>query len=119
MKVRITQAQPTEADADLFVVGLYEGGELPAALHDAAGAPEARGGFKKLSTVHPASPARALVIGLGKRGDFDPERARVVAALAAKQAGALGAASLAWLLPDCEDGEAIAAALVTGTILGA
>jgi leucyl aminopeptidase len=118
VKVETSQAEIAEISADLLVVGLYEGDELPAGLNDAAGAADAKGGFKKLSVLHPGSPPRALVVGLGRREDLDAERARVGAALAAKQAASLEATSLAWLLPASEQDEEIAAGLVTGTILG-
>ena len=45
------------------------------------------------------------------------ERFRLAAAVAAKQAGKLEAASLAWLLPESDEDEATADAIVTGTIL--
>ncbi len=106
-----------EIEADLAVVGLYEGEELPAELTEAAGAGDAKGGFQKLALLHPQRPARALVVGLGKREEIDAERLRLAAAVAAKEAGRLEAASLAWALPESEDDEAAAEAIVTGTIL--
>jgi leucyl aminopeptidase len=118
VKVEVRQAEIAEVDADLLVVGLYEGEELPAALSGAPGAGDAKGGYKKLSPLFPESPARALVAGLGKREEMDAERARVAAALAVKQAAALEASALAWLLPDSDDDEATAEGIVTGTILG-
>jgi leucyl aminopeptidase len=117
VKVEVSQASPSESNADLLVVGLHEGGELPGELAAAAGADEAKGGYRKLSLLHPASPGRALVVGLGKRDEIDAERARVAAAIAAKEARRLEAKTIAWLPP--EDDGAIAAGLVTGTILGA
>ncbi len=99
MKVSVSQAELAAADADLLVVGLCEGEDLPAALADAPGAAGAKGGFKKLVLVHPESPSRALVVGLGKRADLDAEKARVAAALAAKEAAKLDASSIAWALP--------------------
>jgi leucyl aminopeptidase len=118
LKVETSQASPAEVEVDLLVVGLPEGGSLPQGLAGAAGADDAKGGFKKLAVLHPERPARALVVGLGKREEMDAERARVAAALAAKEAARLDATSLAWLLPDCGDDGAIAEGLVTGTILG-
>jgi leucyl aminopeptidase len=119
VNVAVSQQSPPEVAADLFVAGLCEGETLPAELAGAPGAGDAKGGFEKLSVLYPERPGRALVVGLGKREDADPERLRVAAALAAKEAGRLGAASLAWLLPESGDEEAAAAALVAGTILGA
>ncbi len=98
-------------------MGLFEGGELPEPLAGAAGAEDAKAGFKKATIVRPGHPARALVVGLGRRDDFDPERARVAAAIAIRQAGAFEAQSVAWQLPDGGDAAAIAAALTEGTIL--
>ncbi len=118
MKVEVRQAEISEVDAGLVAVGLYEGEELPAALAGAPGAADAKGGFKKLATLHPQSPARVLVVGLGKHGEMSAERARVAAALAAQEAAKLDATSLAWLLPGSGDDAAIAEGLVTGTILG-
>jgi leucyl aminopeptidase len=117
VEIAVRQIEISEADADLVAVGLYEGEELPAALADAPGAGDAKGGFKKLALLHPERPTRVLVVGLGKREKFDAERARVAAAPAAKEAGKLEAASLAWALPESDDDDATAEGLVTGTIL--
>ncbi len=117
MRVDVSQLAPTDTDADLLVVGLYEGEELPEALQTAPGATDAKGGFQKLALLRPEQPARALAVGLGKRDEAGAERIRLAGAVAAKEAIKLEAASLAWLLPDSDDDDATAAALVTGTIL--
>jgi leucyl aminopeptidase len=117
VRVEVSQLAPTDTNADLLVVGLYEGEELPGGLAAAPGAADAKGGSEKLTLLRPEQPERVLAIGLGKRGDADAERLRVAAAVAAKEAAKLETASLAWLLPESDDGEATAAALVTGTIL--
>jgi leucyl aminopeptidase len=119
MQVSVSQAELAAAEADLLVVGLCEGEDLPASLGEARGAADAKGGFKKLTTIHPDSPSRVLVAGLGKRNEIDAEKARVVAALAAKEAAKLAATSIAWALPGSDDDAALAEGLVTGTILGA
>jgi leucyl aminopeptidase len=119
MRVDVSQAEPLEVDTGLLVFGLFEDGSLPQAALDAPGAGDARGGFKKLSELHLEGAARALVVGLGKREELDAERARVAAALAAKRAGSLEVASLAWVLPETDEDATIAEGLVTGTILGA
>jgi leucyl aminopeptidase len=119
MDVTVSQLEIPAVGADVLAVGLCEGEELPAELAAAPGAGDAKGGFKKLATLHPERPARALVVGLGKREDLDAERARVAAALAAKEAGKLSATSIAWSLPESEEGDALAEGIVTGTILGA
>jgi len=119
MRVSVSQSEIPAADADLLAVGLCEGEELPAEIASAPGAADAEGGFKKLSAVFPERPARVLVAGLGKRGELDPERLRVAAALVAKEAVRLKAASVAWALPEGSDPDALAEGLVTGTVLGA
>jgi len=118
MKVELSQAGIPEIEADLLVVGLYDGGELPGELASAPGASDAQGAYRKTLLLHPERPRRALVVGLGKREDAEPERARVAAALAAREARHLKAESVAWALPESGDDEATAAAVVTGTILG-
>jgi len=117
MKVEVRKSELPEVEADLAVVGIHEGEALPAAVAAAPGADDAKGCFKHLATVHPGAPARVLAVGLGKREQAEPERLRVAAALAAKEAGRLEARSLAWALPESADDAAAVAALVTGTIL--
>jgi leucyl aminopeptidase len=119
VKVFVSQAEISEVDADLVAISLCEDEELPAELASAKGASDAKGGFKKLSVVHPERPARVLVVGLGKREDVDAERLRIAAALVAKEAAKLGATSLAWVLPVELEGEELFEGVVTGTILGA
>jgi leucyl aminopeptidase len=68
--------------------------------------------------IHPEQPARVLVAGLGKREERDAERVRIAAALVAKEAAKLGARSLAWELPQEDEGEELFEGIVTGTILG-
>lgn len=119
MKVSVSQAEAPQVDADLLAVGLCEGEELPAEIAGARGAGDAKGDFKELATLHPERPARAVVVGLGKREELDAERLRVAAALVAKEAAKLKAASLAWAVPEGEDRAALAEGIVTGTILGA
>jgi len=106
-----------EVEADLVAVGLYDGGSLPSEIATARGAAEAKGAFKKLALLHPERPQRVLVAGLGSPGEMDAERARIVAALVAREASKLEASSLAWALPESGQDAAIAEGLVTGTIL--
>jgi leucyl aminopeptidase len=120
MNVRVVQAPAPEADADLLVVGLYDGDELPAELAGAAGAADAEGGHGRLTSIYPSEPRRALVVGLGKADEVDAERVRVAAAAAAKQAATLKASSVDWAFPwDSSriDDATAAEAVVTGTIL--
>jgi leucyl aminopeptidase len=119
MKVSVSQNEPAAVEADLVAIGLCEGEELPGELGSARGGADAKGSFKKLTTIHPEQPTRVLVAGLGKREDLDAERLRVAAALVAKEAASLNAVSLAWALPEGEAAGALAEGIVTGTILGA
>ncbi|MGH2981577.1 MAG: leucyl aminopeptidase [Solirubrobacterales bacterium] len=117
MEVDVREIPLAEVDADLLAVGVLEGAELPEPLRGAPGASDVRDGFRKTAMLYPGKPGRALAVGLGKGDDFEPERARVAAALAAKRAASLKAGSLAWALPESEDPEATAVALVDGVIL--
>ncbi len=119
MKVGVEQGELEDVQADLLAIGLPEGADLPAGIGAADGAGAAKGGFKKLSLLRPEGFPPTLVVGLGDRDDLDAERLRVAAALAAKEAKRLEAASLAWALPDSGDDATAAAALATGAILAA
>jgi leucyl aminopeptidase len=117
VQVEVAEIPLAEVDSDLLAVGVFEDGDLPDPLRGAPGADDVRGAFRKAALLYPERPARVLAVGLGKPEDFDPERARVAAAIAAKRATALEASSLAWALPDSGDAAATAAALVEGSIL--
>src|SRR5690242_11269543 len=111
--VSVRRGTPRETDADTRVVGLFEGESLDdPELSELVSSGEAKGGFKKLALAHEDG-TRVLVVGLGKRGDFTPERARVAAAVAAGRAAEIGARSLSWAAPTPE----VAGALVEGTLL--
>jgi leucyl aminopeptidase len=105
--------------ADTVAVGLFADGEPPAGLPDeAAGlisAGEARGTPKALAVAH-AEGRRWLLVGLGKRADFTPERARVAAAGAHARALELATRTLCWQAPE-EVSPEVRAAFVEGTVL--
>jgi len=122
MDVRATTEPPAETGADTIAIGVFEdegiahdtpGGAL-AALVDSG---EARSAYRKLALTH-ADGKRWLVAGLGKRDEFDPERARIVAGGVLGRARELGARSLCWELPH-HVSDAHAAAFVEGTVMGA
>src|SRR5258708_37902959 len=115
MKLVVSQVEIAAVDAGLLAVGLCEGEELTADLASARGAADVKGGFKRLTRIHPESPSRVLVVGLGKREELEAERARVAAALVAKEASKLDAASIAWVLPESDQDDVLAEGLVTGT----
>src|ERR671911_524574 len=79
MEVHVADTPPTEVEADLLCLGLFEGDELPDPFASAPGAPDVKPGYKKLAVLRPERPARVAVVGLGARDEFDPERARIAA----------------------------------------
>jgi leucyl aminopeptidase len=122
MDVRATTDDPPATGADTIVVGLFDGKGVP---HDVEGGAlgalvesgEARSGFRKLAVAHAAG-KRWILVGLGKRDDFDHERARIAAATALGRARELDARVLCWELPH-KVPDAVAGALVEGTLLAA
>jgi leucyl aminopeptidase len=120
MRASATTDAPIATDADTVAIGVFEGKGI---AHDLEGGPlqalldagEARPTFKHLALHHGAG-KRWLLVGLGRRDDFDPERARVAAATVHGRARELGASSLCWELPHHVSDD-VAAGLVEGTIL--
>jgi leucyl aminopeptidase len=119
MQLTLTAEPLADVDADVQVVGHFDGDELPTALASVPGAGDVRASFKRLTMLRPDGSHRFLVAGLGARDELDRERLRVAAALAAKQAGRLGAAAIAWEPPTGGgvDAAGAAAAIVEGTVL--
>ncbi len=119
MKVSATTRPAGDTDADTVALGLFDGGEIgadaPSEVAELLPSGEARGSLKSLALAH-ADGKRWLVVGLGKREDFTPERARVAAAAARDRARELSAATLCWELPP-DGGPHLATALVEGTML--
>jgi leucyl aminopeptidase len=111
--VTVRRGAPEETDADTRVVGLFEGESLDEpdlqALVDSG---EAKGGLKKVAVAH-LNGKRVIVAGLGKRDEFDADKARIAAASAAGRASELGTGSLSWATPTPE----AAGGLVEGTLL--
>ena len=118
MKVEVKGVEPAAAGADLAVVGLLAGAELPSGVAGAPGADSAKSDFKKLTLLRPDGFPPVLVVGLGTTAELDAERFRVAAAIAAGEAGRSEASSIAWALPDGLPADVAADALVTGTVLG-
>jgi leucyl aminopeptidase len=117
LRVEVADKPLSEVDADLLALLIFEGEDLPEPLDGAPGSEDVKGTYKKTTLVHPGTPKRALVVGLGDRGDFEPERARVAGAIAVRNAGALEAGSLAISGPDSPDPQALATAAVEGAVL--
>src|SRR3954469_13912997 len=115
IQVSARSGAPQETDADTRVVGLFEG-ETPDddAARPLAESGEAKGGLRKLAVTHEDGGRRVIVVGLGKRDEFDHERARVAAGAAAQRARELGAKSLSWAPPEGAGGPG---PFVEGTLL--
>ncbi len=118
MRVQATTDSPPDTGADTIAVGIFEGERI---AHDVDGvlqglvdSGEARTDLRKLAVAH-AGGLRYVLVGLGKRDDFDGERARVAAAAVAGRARELGSRSLCWEIPH----HAGAAGFVEGTLLAA
>jgi leucyl aminopeptidase len=117
MNVEVREIPLAEVDSDLLAFGYLDGATLPDPLAGAPGADDAKGAYRKAYLIYPQGSARTVVVGLGKPGDLDPERARVAGAIAAKRAATLEARSLTLAPPESDDAAAIAAAMVEGAIL--
>jgi leucyl aminopeptidase len=112
-----TQPAGTTA-ADTVAVGIFEGDDAPRGLPGEAtqllASGEARGTPKALAVAH-ADGKRWLLVGLGKRADFTPERARAAAAGAQARALELATRTLCWQVPDMGTGASADASANTGT----
>ena len=102
MRVRATTDAPPDTGADTIAVGIFEGEKI---AHDVDGilqglveSGEARTGPRKVAVAH-AGGRRYVLAGLGKRDDFDDERARVAAAAVVARAKELGTKALCWEVP--------------------
>jgi leucyl aminopeptidase len=119
MQVSSTTEPGASTDADTVVVGVFDGEDLPShapgELSELLASGEARRSFKALALGH-AEGKRWLLVGLGAREHFTPERARVAAAVARERARELASRVLCWENPP-DGGAEVAAALVEGTIL--
>ena len=119
MQVTATTDAPPATDADTVAVGIFEDEGVP---HDHGGvlqalvdSGEAKRAFRKLAVTR-AEGKRYVLVGLGGRSDFDPERARVAAASVAGRAQELGTKTLCWEVPHHVT-DAHAGALVEGTVI--
>jgi leucyl aminopeptidase len=118
LRVQVADKPLSEVDSDLLVVLVFDGDDLTSPLAGAPGSEDLKGAYKKTTLIHPEKPRRALVVGLGDRDEFEPERARVAGAIAARSAGSMEATSMTLSGPNGEDPKALATAAVEGAILG-
>ena len=139
MELTVQAGQLHEATADAVVVNLFQGvsepggatGAVNAALGGAIsrliGAGDFTGKLNQAAVLYPTAEAslpapRVILVGLGKRDEFTLDRARQVAATAARKARDLGARSLASVLHGAGAGglpsREAAQALAEGSLLG-
>src|SRR3954451_3008528 len=120
MRVSSTTSSPSDSGADTLVIGVFDGETV---AHDVKGdalqrmidAGEARTAFRNVAVAH-AADRRWLIVGLGPRSQFTPEKARIAAATALSRANEVGTRRLCWELPHHVD-DAVAGAIVEGTVL--
>src|SRR3954451_23650662 len=114
MRASFRRGAASDTPADTLCVGLFEDDGAPPSLDEALGgrlgrlveSGEAKTGFKKTAVLHPdgaIGPARVVTVGLGKRDEFDLERARIAAAVALRRAADLAARTIAWLVPESSE----------------
>ncbi len=118
MRVSSTTDSPPATGADTVAVGIFEG---EAVAHDVDGilqglvdSGEARPALRRVATAH-AGGRRYVLAGLGRRDEFDAERARVAAAAVVGRAREIGTRALCWEVPH----HVAAAGFVEGTVLAA
>jgi leucyl aminopeptidase len=122
MRASATTTSPADSGADTLAIGVFDGETV---AHDVKGdalqrlidAAEARTAFRHVAVAH-AADRRWLIVGLGPRSQFSPEKARIVAATAFTRANEIGSRRLCWELPHHVD-DAVAGAFVEGTLLAA
>jgi leucyl aminopeptidase len=120
MDISVTPQAAAESSSGTIVVGVFDdrpGILEPFGLERLLSGAVAKPDFRHLA-VAPRGDQWVIVVGLGAADAFDAERARIAAALVRRRAVELGTEELCWQLPE-GTGEEIAAAIVTGTILGA
>jgi leucyl aminopeptidase len=128
MRASFRRGAAVDTPADTLCVGLFEDEGAPQAIDDELGgrlarlvdSGEAKAGFRKTAVIHPEGAigaARVVTVGLGKRDEFDAERARIAAAVALRRASDATARAIAWAVPEKTDQAAIGGAIVEGTLL--
>ncbi len=122
MRVEATTDGPLDTRADTIAAGVFADEGI---AHDPPGAPlqalvdagEARREHGKLAVAH-VEGRRYVLVGLGDRAAFDPERARTAAAAALTRAREVSTRTLCWEVPH-HVSDAVVAGLVEGTVLAA
>src|SRR5260370_42625055 len=111
MLVAATTSAPAETDADTVALGVFEGEQdatgAPADVAEILSSGEARSAPGAVAVAHGAG-KRWIVVGLGSRTEFTPERARAAAAHVRGRAREISTRSLCWSLPAGGDDAAAA-----------
>ena len=110
LDVTTRSGDPAGTAADTRVVAVFEGEKLDGELQQLGDSGEAKSAAKKTAVAHVGG-KRVVLVGAGKRDEFDGEAARVAAAAAAARAAELGSKSLSWDVPGAPEG------IVHGTVL--
>ncbi len=125
VRIGVRRAAPSEVSTPLLAAGVYRNEEVPEALREAAAPafPDFSGkeGESALLYAGDGIPARRLLlVGLGARGSYTPEKLRRTAATVAKRARSLDLAEAALVLPVPEGAtvEDAARAAAEGAALG-
>jgi leucyl aminopeptidase len=137
MDVNVQRGSIEATQADVIIVNLFEGVELPAGatgavdkalngtITDVIRSGDYRGKLNEISVVYSrgALPAkRVIVVGLGNVADFNLDRVRQAAAMSARRARELGCKSIATVAHGAGTGQIDAAsaaqAVVEGVLLG-
>jgi leucyl aminopeptidase len=127
VRIGVKMAAPEEVEADLLAVGLYAGEAPPEGLSAAARPAISsedftgkRGQSSLLYAGDGLASRRLLLVGLGERSSYTPERLRRTAATVARRARTSKARSVAFVLPTLEgsDVPGAARAAAEGAVLG-
>jgi leucyl aminopeptidase len=120
VQVQASTDSPLATTADTIAIGVFEdegvahdlpGGQLEALLDHGEGGRA----FKRLALTHHDS-KRVILVGLGRRDEFDGERARCAAGIVQRRAHECRTRTLCWELPHHVD-DAVVEGLVGGTML--
>jgi len=127
VRIGVRKTALDEVSADLLAVGVHRGEAVPeglgAAAEPALSSEDFSGKAGQTALLYPGDALaayRLLLVGLGDRSSFTPEKLRRTAATIAKRARSLGADETAFLLPNPEgvDVEGFAQAAAEGAALG-
>jgi leucyl aminopeptidase len=127
VRIGVKKAAPEEVEADLLAVGLHSGEDPPEGLSGAAQPAVSTGDFtgkrgqtSLLYAGEDLASGRLLLVGLGDRSSFTPEKLRRAAATVARRSRTLKARNAAFVLPSPEgsDVRGAARAAAEGAVLG-